>query len=152
MTTRWKGVSHHRSMFSQQFNPKLAVVVSFPGLATGSQPHSTSLVWARTNHMKGMIGIKKKTPKNKPQKDTTLLRVYLGEFLSPGYCRDSQSVVLSEAMGKLGKEKGRAAAAVGAGTRAQGSCSTPEPPLPWIAWQPCTALEWGPDRNTMHIH
>lgn len=45
---------------------------------------------------------------------------------------DSQRV--SEAVRRLQKEKGRAAAAaVGAATRAQ----APEPPLP------CTALEWG---------
>lgn len=55
-------------MYSQQFNPKLAVVVSFPGLATGSQPHSTSLVWVRTNHMKEITGIKKKTNKKQTPK------------------------------------------------------------------------------------
>lgn len=85
-TARWKGVSRHRSMFSPQLNPSLAVAVSYPGLATGSQPHSTSLVWLRRNHMKEMTGIKK------PIKGSTLLRVHLGEFVSPGYHMDSQSV------------------------------------------------------------
>lgn len=57
--------------------------------------------------MKEMTGIKN------PIKDSTLLRVCLGELLSPGYHMHSQSV--SEAVGRL--EKGRAAAAaVGAGT------------------------------------
>lgn len=118
MPTRWKGVSHHRSMFS----PQLAVLLSFPGLATGSQPQSTSLVWQNKPH--------ESTDRNKKSKvtDPTLLRVCLGEFLSPAYHMDSKC---ARGCGDTGKGKGQSSSSCGSWNM------NPEPLLPWIAWQPC---------------